>query len=62
MDGHPPAPTNLRSVRFHVELAAQALSLGFPTRVRDIAVEKINLAAFQLNNIIITVVENYQGS
>lgn len=60
MDGHPPAPTNLRSVRFHVEMAAQAYTLGFPTSVRDIAVDKINLAAFQLNNVIVTVLENYR--
>ena len=55
MDGHPPAPTNLRSVPFHVHMAAQAFTLKFPTTVRDAAVAKINRATYKLNNSITTV-------
>lgn len=59
LDGHPPSPTNLRSVRFHVEMAAQAWTLDFPTTVRETAVAKINLATFQLNNAIVTMLSKY---
>lgn len=59
MDGYPPGPTNLRCVRYHVDLAAQAWTLGFPTSVREAAVFKINRATYQLNNSIASVLSNY---
>ena len=59
MDGHPPGPTNLRSVRYHIDLAAQAWALGFPTSVREVAVFKIYRATHQLNNSILSVLSDY---
>lgn len=59
MDGHPPGPTNLRAVQFHVHMAAQAWTLDFPTNVREAAVFKINRATYRLNNSIMSVLSNY---
>lgn len=59
MDGHPPGPTNLRSIWYHVDLAAQAWTLNFPTSVREAAVFKINCATYEFHNSIVGVLSDY---
>lgn len=59
MDGHPPGPTNLRSLYFHVHMAAQSWTLFFPPTVREMAVNKINRITYRLNNSIETDLAGY---
>lgn len=59
MDGHPPGPTNLRSVRYYVDVAVQAWNLYFPTSVRAAAVFKINRSTYRLHNPIESALSDY---
>ncbi|SPN96795.1 uncharacterized protein DNG_00315 [Cephalotrichum gorgonifer] len=59
MDGLPPEATNLRSLPYHVHMAAQAWTLKLPLTVRKTAVSKINRATYQINNAIKTTLRSH---